>query len=205
VPRIGRPGEPPPAVLDALFESQRVEGEGESVARGAERARKTCGRRAPALRDRVGETVQRLRQRQPLALAADAQGGQRIVVDARPVGDRGRAVRQQPLEILRKLVRAREPQPPEPRAPARRRGTGGQRRLDLGVIEAVELQREEERGRGDLRRARSDVGLEPTPVRIVARRRDRERRIGADDPELHRGRLIEAECAGDQLSKLGRL
>ncbi len=183
-----------PAVLDLFFEGQGVEAERQGGFPFRQSLCKGAGRLLAARGVGVGEAVEGLRQGQGLGPDLGGQPGQGLVVEPAPVGDGGAAVDQQMLKVRRQLVRAGQPHAADPGAPAGGGGMGREGCLDLGVLQLVDLEGEEQAVCGDLGRAGAQVGLELRPCGIVAGGGGGQGRVGPHAPEVVGGVLVEADA-----------
>ena len=195
----------PPAVLNLLFERQRIEAERQGRAARVQRLGQGLGRLLAPSAIRIRKPVQHLRQCKGLRTCLGRELAKRLVAEAAPVRHRGTAVDQHPLQVGRKFVGPRQANAPHPGPPARRRRVGAERRLDLVVVELVDLQRKVQAVRGDLRGAGAQVRLELRPGSVVARDRDSQAGVGAHAPQTIRGLLIEPDGLVQQFSQDARV
>ena len=155
VPAHLRGGELAPAVLDLLLLGERVGDAGkEGQARLEHHRQRPGGGLAPAA-VAVGEQVQRGLEAQRLAGDVEFQPRQGLVEQPVPGGgaDHGLVV-QEPLELVRELVGLHLADAVQHRPIAGEPGAGGEQRLEMGVLEPVELEREEDQRRGQVGDAR---------------------------------------------------
>ena len=205
VPRLGRVVVPAPAILDLLFEGQGVHHQGHGRGAVVQRLGQPVGGLLAARRRRVGQPVQRLGQGQVLAAGLGRKLRQGLVIEPAPVGDGRGAIDQQPLQIGRQLVRPAQPQPAHPGRPAAGQRMGGERRLDLAVLQLVQLQREEQAVGGDLRRPGPQVALELGPGRVVARRGGGQRGVSPHRPQAVGRLLVQVQALVDQCAQRRRV
>ncbi len=109
------------------------------------------------------------------------------------------------LQLGRQLMRLHRPHPPQPGPPAGGAGISRQRRLDLGLLQRIDLERQPD-GRGrDRGQFLADIGLEPVRRRIVPRRRGRQKGIGPEPAQGIRRLFVQADRAIQQPAERRRV
>ena len=202
VARIGDVGEFAPAVGDLLVLGERVGDEGEDAQVRAERRGERVGRRLALLLVGVLQLAEQRLERQALALEVEPQRRHRLVEQPVPGGRAGDGFfQEQLLDLVGKLVRlllADVLEPGAVMAERRRR----HRRLELGVVEAVELEFEEQQIAGDLGHALVRVAVELRPRGVARVAGIEQRGVGHDAPDQVLQRLVGPDRRGQRLARL---
>ena len=155
--------EPAPAVADLLVLRQRVGDEREDPQLAAQHRADRAGRLLADRAVRILKLVERRLQRHLLALHGEAQRGDRLVEQPVPGGvRRDRLLEKQLLGAVIELVRLLAPQVLDPRGVVRERPSG-HRGVDRGVVDAVQLQGEEEEIRRGAGQPLAGVAVELGP------------------------------------------
>ena len=195
----------PPAVLDLLLERQGVEAEREGRTSCAASARgQALGGGAAAGRVGVRQPVQRLGQRQASrgrrAPAAWPGSRRRAAPSWRPPGARSSSSRSR---SWRQLVRTGEAHAPQPRPPARAPPDAASSAASISASSSAFSSSVKNRLSAAICEARARMSASNLrPGRIVAGGRGRQRRVGADAPELVGRALVEADALVDQRAEL---
>jgi hypothetical protein len=198
VARLGGAVEPPPAVLDLLFEGQGVHDQ--ALGRGAlfQRLGQAVGGGLAALAVRVGQAVQRLGQGQAFLADLGGQLGQGLVIQPHPVAHGRAAIDDVALQVRRQLVRARQAQAAQPRRPADGRGWAFSAASSSPSSSWFSSSEKNRLSAAICRRTGPQVGLELGPGRVVAGGRGGQARIGAHAPQAVGRLLIELDPAIQQ-------
>ena len=205
VPRIRRAFEAPPLVFQRLVRRDRVQHQRHGLGPRRQRLVQPLGRGLAPRRLGIRQLVQRLGQGQVVLAGLDPHRRQRLVEQAGPLGADWATLGQEGLQLVGQLMRLHRPHPPQPGPPARRRGMGDQRRLDLGLLQLVDLQRHPDRGRGNGRQLLPDRRLKPLCGGIVAVRRGGQKGIGPERPEPVRSLFIQRHRTVQPLAQHRRL
>ena len=139
-----------PAVLDLLLLGERVVDAREELDVGAEDAGQFARGGLALGAVVVGEEVERGFEVQRLAVHGEFEAGDGLVEEAVPGGGAdGGLVVEEPLELVRQLVRLHRAQAVEDRLVAGEVGVGGELRGKGRVVDPVDLEREEDERRGE--------------------------------------------------------
>ena len=161
--------------------------------------REGCGQRlgGPAAHLAVGvlQAVERRLQRQFLAVDVEAQVGHRLVEQPVPGAAPGdRLFVEQLLDPILELVGLVHPEIEHPRPVVAEAGVGGERRVDRGVVDQVEFQREEQQMRAGVGHLLLDVAIELGALRIGRVAGIDQAGIGDDAADQFLERLIGREA-----------
>ena len=201
--RIGDVLEFAPAIGGLLVLGQRAGDEGEETQVGAERLGERVGRRFPGLRVRILQFAEQRLERQALAFKVEPQRRHRVVEQPVP-GGRGadRLVQEQSFEVVGKLMRLLLADVLEPGAvmAKRRRRHGG---VQFGVVDAIELELEEQEIAGERGHAFLRVAMELRDYRIAGVGGVEQRRVGHDAAGQILQRLVGLDRRGQRLARVG--
>ncbi len=202
VPRIRHVGEFSPPVGDFLVLGERARDESEQAQVRAERGGERVRRRLAFRRVRVLKLAEQRLEREALALEVESQRRRRVVEQPIPRGAAAdRLLQEQSLEIIGQLMGLLLADVLEPWTvmPERWRS---HRRLEPRVVDAVELELEEQEIAGERRHAFVRVAVELRPAGVAGVGGIEERRIGHDAPGQILHRFVGPDRGGERLARV---
>ena len=190
VAEAGRAGVTAPRVLDLLVLRQGVGNHRQQTQIVAERGANRLAGGLPNRTVTVGQLVQRVADRQLLAIQVDPHRGYGFVEQPHPSAIGGQvAFVGQFLQFVAQLVRPEHPQVAQPR-PVARQGGVGEFRLQRRVVQAVQLQREEDQVAADRRHPLIHALIEPADGGVAGIAGEQQLGVGPDAPQQFLDTLI---------------